>query len=67
MMKYIEKCTGLIVEEAGYTSHAAIVALSLKIPAIVGTLDATKLIEDQSVVTLDAAKGIVYAGETRVL
>lgn len=67
MMKYIEKSTGLIVEEGGYTSHAAIVALSLKIPAIVGASEATKLIEDQSVVTLDAAKGIVYAGETRVL
>ncbi len=67
MMEYIEKCSGLIVEEGGYTSHAAIVALSLKIPAIVGANDATKLIEDQSVVTLDAAKGIVYAGETRIL
>ncbi len=30
MMPYIEKASALIVEEGGYTSHAAIVALSLK-------------------------------------
>lgn len=67
MMKYIEKCSGMIVEEGGYTSHAAIVALSLKKPSIIGAKMATKTIVDGDIVTLDSVKGIVYSGETRVL
>ncbi len=67
MMDYIEKAGGLIVEEGGYTSHAAIVALNLGIPAIVGAKEATKVLKDGGLVTLDSDKGIVYAGRTRVL
>ncbi len=67
MMAYIEKCSGLVVEEGGYTSHAAIVALNLKIPAIIGAKDATQIINDGEKLTLDAEKGILYVGATRVL
>jgi pyruvate kinase len=67
LMKYVENASGLIVEEGGYTSHAAIVAVSLGIPAIVGAKDATKIIGDRALITLDSEKGIVYAGKTRVL
>ncbi len=67
MMPYIEKASALIVEEGGYTSHAAIVALSLKKPTVVGAKKATELLEDGETVTLDAQKGIVYEGESRIL
>ena len=67
MMPYIEKASALIVEEGGYTSHAAIVALSLKKPAVVGAKMATELLADGEVVTLDAQKCIVYEGESRIL
>ncbi len=67
MMPFIEKASALIVEEGGYTSHAAIVALSLKKPAVVGAKLATELLTDGEVVTLDAQKGIVYEGEARIL
>jgi len=67
MMPYVEKASALIVEEGGYTSHAAIVALSLKKPAVVGAKLATELLKDGEVVTLDAQKGIVYEGESRIL
>lgn len=67
MMPYVEKASALIVEEGGYTSHAAIVALSLKKPAVVGAKMATELLKDGEVVTLDAQKGIVYEGESRIL
>lgn len=67
LMKYVENAAGLIVEEGGYTSHAAVVAVSLGIPAIVGAKDATSVMKDGALITLDSEKGIVYAGRTRVL
>lgn len=67
LMKYIENASGLIVEEGGYTSHAAVVSVSLGIPAIVGAKNATEIMKDGALITLDSEKGIVYAGRTRVL
>ncbi|WP_430885538.1 pyruvate kinase [Fusibacter sp. JL216-2] len=67
LMPFVEKASALIVEEGGYTSHAAIVALSLKKPAVVGAKKATELLEDGETVTIDAQKGIVYEGESRIL
>lgn len=67
MMQYIEKAAGLVVEEGGYTSHAAIVALNLKLPAIIGAKAVTECIKDGEGLTLDAEKGILYVGTTRVL
>ncbi|HSN66692.1 MAG TPA: PEP-utilizing enzyme, partial [Fusibacter sp.] len=67
LMPFIQKAAGLIVEEGGYTSHGAIVALSLKIPCVVGAQNATELLKDGTDITLDSAKGIVYAGKGRVL
>jgi pyruvate kinase len=67
LMPFIEKASGLIVEEGGYTSHGAIVALSLKKPCVVGATNATELLKDGADITLDSAKGIVYAGKVRVL
>lgn len=67
MMPAIQKAGALIVEEGGYTSHAAIVGLSLGIPVIVGATDATEIFKDGQLITLDSDKGIVYAGRSRVL
>ncbi|GAU78058.1 pyruvate kinase [Fusibacter sp. 3D3] len=67
IVPYMEKASGLIVEEGGYTSHGAIVALSLKKPCVVGANNATELLKDGMDITLDSAKGIVYAGKARVL
>lgn len=67
LMKYIENASGLIVEEGGYTSHAAVVSVSLGLPAIVGAKGATEIMKDGALITLDSEKGIVYAGRTRVL
>jgi len=67
IVPFMEKASGLIVEEGGYTSHGAIVALSLKKPCVVGANNATELLKDGMDITLDSAKGIVYAGKARVL
>lgn len=63
----IERCAALIVVEGGLTSHAAIVALNLGVPTVVGARDAFEVLSDNQMVTIDSEKGIVYAGRTRVL
>lgn len=67
MMEAVMKASALVVEEGGYTSHAAIVGLSLGIPVVVGACDATKILKDGQLITLDSDKGIIYSGRTRVL
>jgi pyruvate kinase len=66
LMPFIEKAAGMVVEEGGYTSHGAIVALNLEIPTVVGAKNATERIEDGTEITLDSNKGIIYEGRTRV-
>lgn len=67
MMPAIEKCAGLITEEAGLTSHAAVVGLSLGIPVIVGVENAMELIEHGRDITMDAESGAIYNGHASVL
>lgn len=67
IMPAIKKAAGMIVEEGGLTSHAAIVALQLGIPVIVGVKDATKVLENNQTVTIDPIRGLVYQGKAKVL
>lgn len=61
-MPAIEKASALVVEEGGLTSHAAVVAIAQNIPVIVGAADATSLINNDEVITVDPRRGIVYRG-----
>ncbi|WP_407269046.1 pyruvate kinase [Radiobacillus sp. PE A8.2] len=67
MMPAIEKASGIITEEGGLTSHAAVVGLSLGIPVIVGVERAIDIIEDGKELTMDASKGDIYEGHASVL
>ena len=67
MMPAIENCVGIITEEGGLTSHAAVVGLSLGIPVIVGVKEATKLIRHGQEITMDAETGVIYKGHASVL
>ncbi|SOC36568.1 pyruvate kinase [Ureibacillus acetophenoni] len=67
MMPVIEKCVGIITEEGGLTSHAAVVGLSLGIPVIVGVKEATTLIRHGQEITMDAETGVIYKGHASVL
>jgi pyruvate kinase len=67
MMPAINKCAGIITEEGGLTSHAAVVGLSLGIPVIVGVPDATNLIKNNYDITIDAESGMIYHGHASVL
>jgi len=55
----MKKSAGIITDEGGMTSHAAIVSREMKKPCIVGTKIATKILKDNDEVELDADKGIV--------
>ena len=51
---------GLVTDFGGTLSHAAIVCREYGIPAVVGTLNATKLIKDGQIIKLDGNRGYVW-------
>ncbi|MBQ0140197.1 MAG: pyruvate kinase [Kurthia sp.] len=67
MMPAVSKCAGLITEEGGLTSHAAVVGLSLGIPVIVGVKNATTLIENDQEISMDSNSGVIYHGYSSIL
>lgn len=64
---HLARAAGLIVEEGGLTSHAAVVALHLGLPVIVGAEGATAIIDGGETVTLDTVRGLVYRGRATIL
>ena len=61
----LKKAAGIITNQGGRTSHAAIVAREVGAAAIVGTINATQVIKDGQDVTISCAEGdtgIVYKG-----
>lgn len=55
----MRKAAGIITDEGGITSHAAIVARELKKPCVIGTKIATQILHDGDMVELNANKGII--------
>jgi phosphoenolpyruvate-protein kinase (PTS system EI component)/cold shock CspA family protein len=64
MVVTMQKCAGIVTEEGGATCHAAIVSREMGIPAVVGTGNATSVLKDKMMVTVDGFKGKVYEGVT---
>jgi len=62
LLSIIKKSAGLVTEEAGVNSHAAIVGLTLDIPVVVGASNATKILKHGSTAVLDSARGQVCSG-----
>ena len=58
----IRRAAALVTDGGGMTCHAAIVARELGVPCVVGTRTATSTLRDGEVVTVDGARGAVYAG-----
>lgn len=59
MIVAMKKAAGIVTDEGGITSHAAIVSRELGIPCVIGTKIATKIFKDGDIVEVDAEKGIV--------
>jgi len=62
MVISMQKASGIITNEGGLTSHAAIVSREMGIPAVVGTDNATKTLKEGQEVTVDGFKGLIYEG-----
>ncbi len=62
MLSYLRKASGVVTDYGGITSHAAIVLRELKIPCIVGTGNATEVILDDTIITVDGKTGNIYQG-----
>jgi pyruvate,water dikinase len=61
----MKQSAGIVTDHGGRTSHAAIVSRELGIPAVIGTEEATEVLEDGQEVTLSSAqsdKGYIYDG-----
>lgn len=58
-MPAIRKCSAIITNLGGVTSHAAIISRELGIPCIVGTKVATQVLKTGDKVEVDADKGII--------
>ena len=59
----MKKVSGIITDEGGQTSHAAIVSRELGVPCVVGTGNATKLLHQGDLVTLNGATGAIWRGD----
>jgi pyruvate,water dikinase len=61
----MKRAAGIVADHGGPTSHAAIVARELGVPAVIGTGRGTSAIDDGQEITLSCAEGsvgVVYSG-----
>ena len=60
----IKMAKGIITEDGGILSHAAILARELKIPCVVGVPDIMSKLKNGDNVVVDGSNGIVYKSDT---
>jgi phosphohistidine swiveling domain-containing protein len=58
-MSAIKRCSAIVTNLGGITSHAAIISREFGIPCVVGTKNATEILKTGDLVEVDADKGIV--------
>ena len=66
MVPAMRRASGIVTDEGGVTCHASIISRELGIPCVVGTGDATKTLKENTGVTLDGKKGLVFEGIKKV-
>ncbi len=59
----MKRAVAIVTDTGGQTSHAAIVSRELGIPCVVGTGTATHSLQENQIVSVDGAKGVVYKGK----
>lgn len=62
----MRRAAAIVTDGGGMTCHAAIVARELRVPAVVGARNATAVLRDGELVTVDGALGTVTEGESTV-
>jgi pyruvate,water dikinase len=58
----MRRAAAIVTDSGGMTCHAAIVSRELGIPCVVGTAEATAVLRDGDIVSIDAGSGIVTEG-----
>ena len=60
------KVKGIVAQEGGFTSQAAIVGINCGIPVIVGVEGAMEKLTEDEEITLDVSSGSIYSGKINV-
>lgn len=60
--RYLAKARAIVAEGSGFTSHAAVVGISLGIPTVIGVEGALGRLREGQQVTVDATAGTVLQG-----
>ena len=58
----MRRAAAIVTDSGGMTCHAAIVSREMGIPCVVGTGEATRVLRDGELVTVDATRGLVLEG-----
>ncbi|HEY8309546.1 MAG TPA: PEP-utilizing enzyme [Gemmatimonadaceae bacterium] len=61
----MRRAAAIVTDEGGMTSHGAIVSRELGIPCVVGTREATRILHDGMVVTVNGREGTVTEAASR--
>jgi phosphohistidine swiveling domain-containing protein len=59
LMMLCKKAAAIVTDQGGMLSHAAIVSRELKIPCVIGTGNATRVLHNGDMIEVDANKGVV--------
>jgi len=62
MVPAMKRAGGIVTDEGGMTSHAAIVSRELGVPAVVGANDGSTTLADGQTITIDGDKGTIREG-----
>ncbi|MGW8193177.1 MAG: pyruvate kinase [Desulforhopalus sp.] len=65
MLPMLNEVQGIIAEQPGQTSHAAIVGRELNLPVVCNVLDAMAIFENDQTVTVDGTTGHIFYGSLR--
>ena len=63
MVPAMSRAAAIVTDEGGMTCHAAIISRELGTPCVVGTGNATEILKDGMMITVDGTMGMVYKGD----
>ena len=66
MVPTMKRASAIVTDMGGTTCHAAIVSREMGIPCIVGTGNATSVLKENTMITVDATHGKVYEGKITI-
>ena len=65
MNSFIERSSAIITEDGNLNGHAITMGMKFSKPVIVGVKNATNILKDKGIVTLNGKTGVVVKGKTK--